>query len=395
MKTHRCFRLVTAGVAIVFGTLLSVGLLHESSSPVVLSRYGVGYAWFLALLLASLLICVWAIWKTPTWLVKGLTNAYVFVGSLTLSLLLLEVGLRIVNPWGMDFFHWLPYHMQGMLDDPDLGYVHPRSVSYRMGKNVVTLNSQGLRDKEIPYDKPPGEKRILLLGDSVTFGWGVSDGEPFADQMEPLLKSTTGRNWEVINAGVNGYNTQQEDTYFRREGVRYQPDIVVVTFVENDLDAVIDPNSTTWRRYPSWPHSLPEAVSRLTSLSYAYQSVHMFVRAEQMAAQRSGEVQGQSSKKVTDDPRWPAVKARLEGIARLCTKRDIRVIVVAFSRVDPGFFSQLQESGIDTVSFTEAFAQVPEDQKHVSRVDPHPAAAVHRRMAELLVREIAQRGFLE
>jgi hypothetical protein len=114
-----------------------------------------------------------------------------------------------------------------------------------------------------------------------------------------------------------------------------------------------------------------------------------------MAAQRSGEVQGQSSKKVTDDPRWPAVKARLEGIARLCTKQDIRFIVVAFSRVDPGFFSQLQESGIDTVSFTEAFAQVPEDQKHVSRVDPHPAAAVHRRMAELLVREIAQRGFLE
>jgi hypothetical protein len=205
----------------------------------------------------------------------------------------------------------------------------------------------------------------------------------------------TGRNWEVINAGVNGYNTQQEDTYFRLEGVRYQPDIVVVTFVENDLDAVIDPNSTTWRRYPSWPHSLPEAITRLTSLSYTYQSVRMFVRAEQMAAQRSGETQGQSSKVVTDDPRWPAVKAHLEGIALLCAKQDIRFIVAAFSRVDPGFFSQLQESGIDTVSFVEAFARVPEDQRHVSRVDPHPAAAVHESMAELLVREIAHRGFLE
>jgi hypothetical protein len=263
-----------------------------------------------------------------------------------------------------------------------------------MGRNLVTLNSHGLRDKEIPYDKPPGEKRILLLGDSVTFGWGVSDGEPFADQMEPLLKSTTGRNWEVINAGVNGYNTQQEDACLRLEGVRYQPDIVILTFVENDLDPVIDPNSTTWRRYPSWPHSLPQAISRLTSLSYAYQAANMFVRAEQMAAQRSGDVQGHSSEGVTDDPRWPAVKTRLEGIALLCAKQNIRFIVAAFSRVDPGFFSQLRESGIDTVSFAEAFAQVPEEQSHVSRVDPHPSAAVHRSMAELLVRELARRGFL-
>jgi len=114
-----------------------------------------------------------------------------------------------------------------------------------------------------------------------------------------------------------------------------------------------------------------------------------------MAAQRSGEVQGQSSKGVTDDPRWPAVKARLDRIALLCRKQDIKFIVAAFSRVDPKFFSQLQESGIDTVSFAAAFAQVPEDQRHVSRVDPHPAAAVHRSMAELLVREIAHRGLLE
>jgi predicted transcriptional regulator len=346
------------------------------------------------LLLASLLICLWALWKTPSVLVRILTNTYVFAGSLTVSLLLLEIGLRVVNPWGMDFFHWLPYHMQGMVDHPELGYVHPKSVSYHLGPNMVTLNSQGLRDKEIPHDKPPGERRILLLGDSVTFGWGVSDGEPFADQMEPLLKSSTKRNWEVINAGVNGYNTEQEDTYFRIEGVRYKPDVVILTYLGNDLEAVIDPNVTTWRRYPAWPSSLPEALSRLTSLSYTYQAVHMFVRARQLAALRAGEVQSDAGEVLTRDPRWPASKGHLKHIAELCAQRGIRFIVAAFSIPDPAFFIELQESGIDAISLSEAFAQLSEDQRYVSRVDPHPTAVAHRSMAELLVRELSKRGFL-
>ena len=71
------------------------------------------------------------------------------------------------------------------------------------------------------------EKRILVLGDSVTFGWGVSQGETFSDQMEPLLQEQTGARWQVINAGVNGYNSEQEAIYLRTEGMRYSPDHVL------------------------------------------------------------------------------------------------------------------------------------------------------------------------
>ena len=394
-RNHKGFRLVTGVFASVLSALLIVGVYHESSSPVVFARYSVGYACFLALLAVSLLICLFAIWKAPPGFVKGLTNTYVFVASLAVSLFLLEVGLRVVNPWGMDFFHWLPYHMQGMVDDSELGYVHPKSVSYRLGKNLVTLNSHGLRDKEIPYEKPPGEKRILLLGDSVTFGWGVSDGEPFADQMEPLLKSVTGRSWEVINAGVNGYNTEQEATYFRIDGVRYEPDVVVLTYLDNDLEPIVDPNFTTWRRYPSWPSSLPEALNRLISLSYTYQAGNMFMRARQLAAQRAGEVPTDSGQKLTQDPRWLASKGHLERIARLCAQQNIKFIVAAFSIKDPGFFSELQKSGIDTVSLSEAFAHLPEDLQYLSKVDPHPTAVAHRNMAEVLVSELSHRGFLD
>jgi hypothetical protein len=213
--------------------------------------------------------------------------------------------------------------------------------------------------------------------------------------MEPLLKLLSGKNWEVINAGVNGYNTQQEETYLRIEGLRYEPDIVVLTFLDNDLDPMIDPNSVTWRRYPAWPRSLAEAMGRMTSLSYAYQAGRMFMRARQLATQRTGEAEAPASEKLTSDPRWPMAKARLGAIAQLCAGRGIRFIVVHFSQVGHAFVSELQAAGIDTISLEEASARVPPEQSYVSKHDPHPSPAVHRAIAELLVRELSGRGWLE
>jgi hypothetical protein len=389
------FRVVTAVVAGTLAALLLWGLQHQSDSPTVFSRYSPAYAAVLGVLLVLLLVCLWALWREPAWLVRALGNAFLAAGSLAISLLLLEAGLRLVNPWGMDFFHWLPYHMQGMVDHPDLGYTHPRSVSYRLGRNRVTLNSHGLRDKEISYEKPAGERRILLLGDSVTFGWGVSDGEPFADRLEELLAARTRPRWEVINAGVNGYNAQQEATYFRSEGIRYQPDIVLLTFLDNDLDAVIDPNVTTWRRYPSWPESLPEAFSRLRSLSYTFQATQMFLRARQLGAQRTGEIQEGSGRGITGDPRWPAARTHLQEIAELCRARGIRFMVLTFGNVDPGLHSELASLGIRSLSLGDAFARVPQGDVYVSKVDPHPSPAAHRAIAEFLFDELSSRRMLD
>jgi lysophospholipase L1-like esterase len=387
------FAVVTGFLAIVVAGLLSVGLMHISSSPDVLGRYSVAYASFLLLLFLLLAALVWALWRAPRWLVAALTNSYLFVGSLLLSLFVVEVMLRVINPLGMDFFHWLPYHMQGMIDDPDMGYVHPRSISYFLGKNRVTLNSHGLRGKETSYPKPIGKKRVLVLGDSVTFGWGVSDGETFPEKMEPLLVSATGESWEVINSGVNGYNTQQEEAYFRREGIRYDPDVVVLVYVSNDTEPIIHPNETTWRRYPSWPSSLPEAFDRLRALSFTYQAAQMFLRAQQLHAFRTG-AQKVESLPVTATPGWPASRDYLRRIAERCAMQHTQFIVAKFGIDDPVFDSQLQALGIATVSLDRANEKVSPDEYYVSAVDPHPTASLHKAIAEVLVEELSRRGML-
>lgn len=110
--------------------------------------------------------------------------------------------------------------------DPTLGWsLEPLShgVSHRTGQPVeYRINSKGLRDDETSYEKPPGTFRIVLLGDSRTFGFGVPIEEHFSTLLEGYF-----RNVEVINLGIGGYGIDQELLFLRSEGFRYEPDLVL------------------------------------------------------------------------------------------------------------------------------------------------------------------------
>ncbi len=98
-------------------------------------------------------------------------------------------------------------------------------------RTFVKINSKGLRDKEYSYDKTEGIYRILVLGDSFTWGYGVETEEIFTERLEEMFDG----NAEVINGGVTGYGTDQELLFLEREGVKYSPDVVVVALASNDF----------------------------------------------------------------------------------------------------------------------------------------------------------------
>ncbi len=98
-----------------------------------------------------------------------------------------------------------------------------RGTSHRTGYKIAyRINSQGLRDDETPYEKPENVFRIVLMGDSNTFGYGVPIEKHFSVLLEGYF-----RNVEVINMGVSGFGVDQELLFLREEGFRYQPDIVM------------------------------------------------------------------------------------------------------------------------------------------------------------------------
>lgn len=103
------------------------------------------------------------------------------------------------------------------------------------GEGVV-FNSEGLRDKEYSRRKPNGSFRILLLGDSVTYGVSVSWGDTFAKQLETRLNGQQDHSFDVINTAVPSWNTVLEKEYLIQKGLSYQPDVVMIGFCLNDAE---------------------------------------------------------------------------------------------------------------------------------------------------------------
>lgn len=104
------------------------------------------------------------------------------------------------------------------------------------GVNVKT-NSFGMRGPEISIEKPAGTYRIALLGDSFTFGWGVKEDECFARIFEKNLidSKKLGDKVEVLNFGVPGYSTFQETARYINDQNKFNPDAIVIYFVDNDF----------------------------------------------------------------------------------------------------------------------------------------------------------------
>jgi lysophospholipase L1-like esterase len=99
------------------------------------------------------------------------------------------------------------------------------------------LNSKGLHDYEIDYVKPMTERRVLFLGDSFTESYTVPLRDGFIKLAEQQVGQAVGsRTLRLINAGTRGYGTDQELLYFRTEGRRFQPDLVILMFYVNDLE---------------------------------------------------------------------------------------------------------------------------------------------------------------
>lgn len=101
----------------------------------------------------------------------------------------------------------------------------------------VRINALGFRDaRDYAIEKSPNTFRILVLGDSVTFGHGALSDTTYPFLLEQRLRHwRPDVDWQVWNLGVPGYNTSQELAYLQQVGPSYDPDLVVVGFFENDL----------------------------------------------------------------------------------------------------------------------------------------------------------------
>lgn len=263
--------------------------------------------------------------------------------GLILALLLAEGVLRLLPE----------RHARGALrqihelrsDRPWLYGLRPgaRATLKVSGDLVYEINEDGFRGPRYALDKPPGVFRVLVLGDSLAFGFGVAESDTFVRQMETLLAAR--QPTQVLNFGVGGYNPYNEAELFADLGVQYRPDLVLVQFCINDLnDPTLHFDAHTRlhlgaipaEAYPD-PSVRPAGLSLVTRLLRPCRSLELCARLDNawLAAHRppsdpaafraSTFPRDLSNQQVR---RW--IAARYGKIAREATRIDARFVIAVF-----------------------------------------------------------------
>jgi lysophospholipase L1-like esterase len=120
--------------------------------------------------------------------------------------------------------------------DPNVGFIHVPDQQGYLDDGLATINALGLRGPLPEIPKPEGQLRILVVGDSMMFGWGVNDDQTFVVQLEQQLRQGfPGRRLDVINGGVSAYDLKHDARFLRHFAPMLQPDIVLVGLYWNDL----------------------------------------------------------------------------------------------------------------------------------------------------------------
>ena len=152
------------------------------------------------------------------------------VGSLVLLLL---SGIGVL---------WVADRAAGWIADPrftPLAGAPGRSVLERPEFRVpVRINEAGFRGGPLPGAKPPGVYRIVALGDSFTFGYGVRERQAYPARLARRLNARTGGRprVEVVNLGVPGAGPLDYLWHLEHTGLALHPDLVVVGLFANDVN---------------------------------------------------------------------------------------------------------------------------------------------------------------
>ena len=190
------------------------------------------------------------------------TNLLATALSIALSLGLAELALRVLDYPPSTFSPWVRAG--------DTGYQYAPSIETRMTRHgeydvAFATNSLGLRDDEVG---PKRNKRMLLLGDSFTSGYGVERGETFADLLEDRLGV------DVVNAGVGGYELVHQVHYYRSRGSALDPDLVVlVLYLGNDLSRNGDWHETEDGGLVAIERTFPLRAKKQTKLVQLYRQL--------------------------------------------------------------------------------------------------------------------------
>lgn len=300
-----------------------------------------------------------------------------FISSSLLTLLSLvfavgvfEVACRTIVDTGMHYHleMWkYAVFLKEVAPDPAIGHQHKANSQARLMGVDVSINALGMRDSEVPTEAP-GKARVLMLGDSITFGWGVPQAETVAARLGPRLSELSGEPVEVLNSGVGNYNTSMEVAWFERNGLDLNPDVVVLNVFINDAEPTPRQDAVPW-----WDKIL-------------YSRVILFGALDTVVRTALGGPDWKTYYRELYLPQaegWAAMQQAIARLADLCRERNIKLVIVdypelrelspyPFADVSDKIAAQAKAVGAPYIPLLPAVATQAPSDLWVTVPDPHP-----------------------
>ena len=306
------------------------------------------------------------------------------------------------------------YTIEGLLvlSHADLGFngYNIAGQRYTWGHKIVN-NSLGFREKEFVTPKPQDVYRIMVLGDSITFGYGLAEEERYSNRLEALLSSKFPyKKIEVLNFGEAALATVHERDILAHYQDMVQPDLIIVGFCYNDTQPKRGGNySVEMDRYLIQVfliQSLKLAgfndISEVLDRGYGKLLTQLGKIPDwNIALQRTYEKESDEWKQfqealrdiktMSDDMRLPSpVFAALDGVSSTTKPTDynnpdetLKIYLRCYHQAE----EEARKIGFTTMNFEEEFARETSNGiTAVNRKDGHPSS----KMNEIYARKLFQ-----
>lgn len=278
----------------------------------------------------------------------------------------------------------------------------------------VKINSLGFRGKEYSARKSEGTERIFVLGDSMTFGLGVNNGEPYAERLEALLNTQSGKKYEVWNLGHVGHNTLQELEALKLKWLLYDPDFIIIGYHINDPECSWggcgeDLRQATFHAYEQ-PFAIPLGYVRKQKLQ---QKSH-FLRWLSLKYDASLRLIGfrDPYKDETQNLHhlgsltWEKNKEAFASFKEISQSKNAPVLLIIFSEadyltLDPYPYSwiheqlkkEAEENGFYVIDLYDTFKKYDTSMLKVRSDDGHPSPFAHQLIANEIYAQLKESNF--
>jgi lysophospholipase L1-like esterase len=318
------------------------------------------------------------------------------IAGASLVLVAAEVALRITGSMSSDVAEEPPLdpELEGLPVLKSMRDLSRPNVRGVLGDVLYRTNSDGFRGREFDHEVPPGIFRIVLIGDSYTMGWKVAEEDTYAARLETALSAAGGNRFEVLNFGLSGLNIRQVILRLQRNGLAYEPNLIVYGYTLNDAfqrvgakDGLAEQRHAQlneWSRYQHSPSHLVRAFwPRWVGLR------NSIIRPK-----------GSLERTLEDNYSDPVVSARIDqslgALAGIGRKRDICVVMLVhtaiaslrtshpFETIYDRMERAARKHGIHVVQSYPYYRWNDSSALRISAIDTHPNAEGHRLLADAL-----------